>query len=125
MLRNIILLIAIAVIGWKLYGLVWPIVSPEGVVEKGSYRGLEIGSTKGEIVSKLYHPPYTQMRLSAYEIGEKLYTFPTLNSVPGQPLSVSDDWTLVYPSIHKEKISLKFENGRLASIRYQRDALAP
>lgn len=125
MLKNIVLLVAIAIIGWKLFGLVWPVVKPEGVVEDGSYRGIAIGSTKGEVVAKLYQPPYTRLRLSAYEIEGEIYTFPTLNSIPEQPLSASDDWTLVYPSIHKEKIFLKFENDRLASIRFRRDAIAP
>lgn len=126
MLRNILFLVAIAIIGWKLYGLVWPLIDPEGIVEEGSYRGLEIGDTKAETLTAL-RKWTNRVRFDGYYVGDRLYFVPSLNSESdGRPdLTTSDKWLLVHPGIHKETITLNFQNDRIASIKYQRNATAP
>lgn len=126
MLRNLIFLIALAIIGHKLYELVWPFVDPEGVVEQGSYRGLAIGDTKAETITAL-GAWTSRLRLNAYYVGGQAYSIPSVNpQAENNPsLSSSDKWLLVYPGIHKETIVLTFDNDRLAAIKYRRDAFAP
>ncbi len=123
MLRRIVLLLALGIIGFKIYELAWPVIDSEGTVIQGSYRGLKIGETKAEVVSELYSP-FQRVRLEGYEIESRTYEQPLL-SLPPVPLSASDKWFLGYPGIHKETIVLSFQNDRLLSIRYRRDAFAP
>jgi hypothetical protein len=125
-LRNILFLIALAIIGFKLYDWAWPFVDPEGTVEEGSYRGLEIGASKAETVAAL-RSHTSRLRLSSYSVDDQSYVVPSL--APGAenypPLTASDAWTLVYPGIHKEVVALTFQDDRLVSIKYHRNAFAP
>jgi hypothetical protein len=118
-----VLLLALGIVGWKVYELGWPLIDSERTVTQGSYRGLKIGETKAEVVSELYSP-FQHVRLEGYEVDGRTYEQPLL-SLPSAPLSASDKWFLGYPGIHKETIVLAFESDRLASIRYRRDAFAP
>ena len=122
-MKKIIIFAALLIISFELYGVVWPVIDRNGVVRSGSYRNLKIGDTKAEILTELYSS-FQKVRLSGYYVNDRAYVVPTLEN-PAQPLSASDKWLLIYPSMHKESIVLNFENNRVVAIEYYRNALEP
>jgi hypothetical protein len=126
MIRRLVFLLASLIVGLKAYELAWPLVDPGKVLTAGSYRGIEIGDTKAEIVSDV-RTWTSRLKFRAYYIGEDEIFVPTMNPNEERfpPFSQSNAWLLTYPSFHKELIVLRFDGDRLASIEYRRDVFTP
>jgi hypothetical protein len=123
MFRGLIFLIAFAIVAAQVFHLVWPVIDSERELLDGSYRGIEIGSSKAEVLG-VVRSSNSALRLSIYYVEDRGYVVPSL-STPAEPLSASNKWALDYPGIHKETVVLTFDDDRVVSIRYRRDALAP
>ncbi len=119
-----IVAIALVKLAFDIIVFVEPIIRPEGLVTKGSYRGLAVGNTKAEITSKL-RSSYTRLHLSSYYVEKKGYIVPTVSphSHNYPPLFMSNSWVLSYPGIHRELIVLTFKDDYLLSIKFRRDAI--
>jgi len=104
---------------------VWPLIDKSGVIESGQYRGLRIGDSKEEIILKTTAPHYhSKLKIVSYR-GPDGGTIPVFRVDSPYQLRDSNTWYLLYPSVHKEILTLSFQDGQLHTIHYKRDILSP
>ena len=124
--KNILAGVGVATIAVILIRFLVPIFNWEGVVTDGSYRGLEIGSQKGDVAMLLSGSTdrFNKLKLIGYE--DEVGKFQLVFWDPAdRPIIESDVWHVRYPGIHKEIISLHFENEVLKKVRYVRAMMDP
>ena len=114
--------IMIAVLGWN---LIWPMIDWEGAITEGSFRELEIGQSKSDvIILTMTNLKRSRLKLVGYwcENGQ-LVVLPE----PNCPTSIYDasEWSLSYPGIHNEAIRVVFDGPYVERIEYHRDILSP
>ncbi len=129
MLKKILIRISVFIALISTFFFFWenilPIFDSNGVINKGEYRGLEIGDSKRDVIRKTTNPVYrTKLKIVGYR-GINGDTFLVFDRDQSYRLWDSDKWILSYPSIHKETVHLSFKDDRLYEIRYTRDMLAP
>jgi hypothetical protein len=126
MFKRFIFLLALGIVGWEFVELTWPLIDPDGEVTQGAYRGIKVGDTKSEVLTKL-RSWTNRIRFDGYYIEDELFLTPSLDpqAESPPPFSLSKKWLLIYPSVHKEVIALTFQDDHLVSIKYHRNAIAP
>lgn len=126
MFKRVVFLLSLGIVGWKVYELTWPLIDNHGIVEEGSYRGLKIGETRAEVITRL-HDRTTRLKFHAYYIDKEVYFLPPWKedweSLP--PLSESEKWAVSYASFLGEHVVLTFTDDRLRVIEYARGLETP
>ena len=114
--------ISIALLGWN---LVWPIIDGQGVVTEGGYRELEIGLSKSDvIVLTMTNLKRSKIKLVGYRCGNgQIVVLPE----PNCETSIYDanEWSLSYPGLYNESISVEFDGPYIVRIEYFRDLMSP
>ena len=112
---RILAIVFFVLIAVQNFWLVRPLFDAEGELTEGSYRGIEIGDTKAELISKLN---FSRLKLRSYDIGGKSGCTWYQHNCEFGLREGSTGWTLLYPSYHNEMVLIYFSDDRVVKIKY-------
>ncbi len=126
--RNILAGIGAITIAVIFVRVIVPLFVVEGVIDEGSYRGLEIGAAKGEVALLLTGASdrFSRLALDGYAGKDGKFRSLFYDEIETDRRIIdSDVWYVRYPGMHQENLSLHFKDGRLFLIRYSRAIMDP
>jgi hypothetical protein len=124
--KNMLAGIGAVTVAVILYQFLIPLIDVDGVVDEGSYRGLEIGSHKVDVSAVLTngYSRFNKLKLVGYAGDDDKFQ-PLFYGPKNSPIMDADVWYLRYPGAHQETVSLHFQNGLLVKIKYIRAIMDP
>lgn len=114
------------ILGGAVVAAMVPLINNQGVVTEGSYRGIEVGYTKTDVIIVTTAPAYgNKLKIISY-ISRDGEATPVFSENCSEGLAASNIWHLYYQGIYyQESVTLRFDKNKVVRILFSRETYGP